>query len=85
MHYFLRVNKFPQTHALYGELGWVMPRYRPCLKFAQFWNRLILINDNIITKKIFIFLRDSHICCNNWSSEIFEILSECGLEHYFLS
>ncbi len=81
MRYFLGVNKFTPTHALYGELGWVMPRYRRWLSFAQLWNRLILMNDNRITKKILLW--DRRICCNNWSSEVFEILNECGLEHCF--
>ncbi len=45
MRYFLGVNKFVPTHALYGELGWVMPRYRRWLSFAQIWNGLILMND----------------------------------------
>ncbi len=46
MHNFLAVNKFTPTHAFYGELGLVMPRYRRWLRFAQLWNRLILVNDN---------------------------------------
>ncbi len=74
MRYFLGVNKFTPTHTLYGELGWVMPRYRSWLSFAQLWNRLILMNDYRITKKIFLW--DRLICCNNWSSEMFEILSD---------
>ena len=81
IRYFLGANKFTPTHALSGELGWVMPRYRRWLSFAQLWNRLILMNDNRITKKIFLW--DRRICCNNWSSEMFEILSECGLKHCF--
>ncbi len=46
MRYFWGVNKFTPTHALHGELGWVMPKYRSWLSCAQLWNRLILMNDN---------------------------------------
>ena len=28
MRYFLGVNKFVPTHLLYGDMGWLMPRYR---------------------------------------------------------
>ncbi len=46
--------------------------------------RLILMNDKKISKNIFLW--DRHMCCNNWlSSEMVEILSECGLGHCFLS
>ncbi len=40
------------------------------------------MNDNRITKKIFLW--DRRICCSNAAtSEMFAILSECGLEHCF--
>ncbi len=80
MSCFLAVNKFTPTHALYGELAWVMPRYRRWLSFAQLWNGLFLMNDNRIVKKMLLW--DRHVCCNSWSSEIFEIPSnKCSLEH----
>ncbi len=34
MCYFLGVNKFTQTHPLYGELGWVMPKCKCWISFV---------------------------------------------------
>ncbi len=81
VRYFLGVYTFTPTHALYMELGWVVPRYRRWLSFCSTLES-VGSNDNRITKKIFLW--DRHICCSNWSSKILEILSECGLEHCFL-
>ncbi len=58
----LGVNKFTPTHALYGELGWVMPRYRRWLSFCSTLES-VESYENRITKKIFLW--DRLICCNN--------------------
>ncbi len=52
--YFLGVNIFTPNHTLYLGTVLVMKRYRRWLSFAQLWNRLILMNDNRITQKVFL-------------------------------
>ena len=81
MRYFLGVNKFTPTHALYGDLGWFMPKYRRWIKIASLWNRFVSMEDGRLTKRIFLW--DKELCCNNWASDLYEILSEFGLEYTF--
>ena len=81
MRYFMGVHKFTPTHALYGDMGWIMPKYRRWTEIIRLWNRLVLMNDNRLTKRIFLW--DKDLCHSNWSSDLNEILSEFGLEYTF--
>jgi len=81
MRYFMGVNKFAPTHVLYGDLGWIMPKYRRWISIVRLWNRLVSMEDGRITKRIFLW--DKELCYNNWSSDLYEILSEFGLEYTF--
>ncbi len=81
MRYCLGVNKFAPVHALYGEMGWVMPRYGRWISMVRLWNRMISMNNDRLTKRLFLW--DKPKCFNNWSSWIYEICTEFGLESNF--
>ncbi len=44
---------------------------------------VFVFNDTGITK--IIFLWDRHICCNTWSSEMYEIVSDVSSGTFFVS
>ncbi len=79
--FFLGVNKFTPIKALYGDIGWLMPKYHRCLSMVRLWNRLVSLNDSRLTRAVFL----QHVAINmeNWSSEIQNIIIEFGLEHSF--
>ena len=49
----------------------------------RLWNRLVTMDDNRLTKKVFI--HDRNVGTNNWSREVKYILDEIGLSHHFQS
>ncbi len=83
MRYFLGVNKYTPTHALYGDMAWVnMPKYRRWKSQLRLWNRLVEMENSRLTRRVFIW--DSTLCPNNWSSDTFEILLESGMEEAYI-
>ncbi len=62
---------------LRGEMGWHSIRLTRWLNMLKYWNRLINLDDNRLTKKIFNwdFSLASNFNYINWLSEVRAILS----------
>ncbi len=73
LRYFLGVHRFTPILAMYGDTGWIPSRVRRWGTILRYWNRLITMDDNRLTKKVFI--HDYNIGVNNWSSDVKHILS----------
>ena len=76
IRYFLGLHNFTATAALQGEMGWLPCKYRKMLNTLRFWNRLIKMPSERLTKQIFNteYNNDNP---NSWTSNvkhIFEIL-----------
>ena len=71
MRFFLSVNKYASIHALYGDLGWIMPRYRRWISMIQMWNHFVQMSNSRMAKQIFLWDRD--LCTDKWSADINEI------------
>ena len=65
------------------DFGWMLCKYRRYLCMLRFWNRLNAMNDNRLTKRVFMF--DYQTCSNNWSSEIQSIRSMSGINEMFIN
>ena len=81
MRSFLGVHRFTPLPALYGDLGWIKPQYRRWIAMLRFWNRLMHMDNNRITKKIFLWEYDTG--SNNWCSEMKHIFLQLGLTETF--
>ncbi len=56
IRYYLGVHRFAPIPALRGEMGWHSIRLtRWLLNMLKYWNRLINLDDNRLSKKIFNF------------------------------
>ena len=65
-------------------MGWMSTENRQYLSMLRFWNRLLKLPDNRLTKRIFIddfyLAQFGH---ENWCSNVFKILEKLNLEHLF--
>ena len=65
-------------------MGWMSTENRQCLSVLRFWNRLLKLPDNRLTKRIFIddfyLAQSGH---ENWCLNVFKILGKLNLEHLF--
>ena len=66
--------------ALSGDVGWLSAKLSRCISRLRLWNRLVSMDDERLTKKI--FLKDHQICRNNWSSEMKKLLASLGSEAF---
>ena len=68
MRYYLGVHRFAPIVGMQGDFGWLSPRYRRFKCILNFWNRLICMSNNRLTKHVFTY--DYQECYNNWSADI---------------
>ena len=68
MRYYLGVHKFAPISGMQGDLGWLSVRYRWYKCMVNYWNRLVKMSDNRLTKRVFIYDRERNR--GNWSSDM---------------
>ena len=70
MRYFLGVHRFTPILATVGDTGWLSNIYRRWQSMIRLWNRLILMNDERLTKKVFNADLELNNSSKNWFFEI---------------
>ena len=85
MRYFLGVQRFTPILAMVGDIGWLLSIYRRWRSMIRLWNRLILMNNERLTKKVFNADLVLHNSSKNWSSEIKQVMNDIGLSDQFES
>lgn len=83
MRFYLGVHKFVPNAALTAEMAWLKPLYSRYLCIIRFWNRLLKMDENRITKRVFI--EDYNKCHKNWSHNVKMILSKLDIEHCYIN
>ena len=81
MRYFVGVHRFAPTAGVVGDMGWLSLKYKRYIVMLRFWNRLIKMNDNRITKRIFLWFYDRSD--NNWCYDISRIANELDMSHVY--
>ena len=80
MRYFLGVHRFCPIAGMQGDMGCITPRLSRFLPIARLWNRLLLMNDNRITKQIFNW---DYSKSKGWCSEVSKIFEQMGMKNKF--
>ena len=81
MRYFLGVHRFTPILAMVGDTGWLPSVYRRWLAMLHLWNRLTSMDDNRLTKQVFLY--DLEKCNNNWSKGVRTVMGHIGLIDHF--
>ena len=81
IRFFLGVHRFAPNLAINGDMGWVSCNTRKKTEMLKLWNRLLGMENDRLTKKIFLW--DKGLCRNNWSSDLKKILTELNLLYLF--
>ena len=71
----LGVHKFASNISVLGDMGWCPARIRRCLCVLRYWNRLILLDEKRLTKKIFQSDFENN---SPWCKRVKTILSDIG-------
>ena len=75
MRVYLGVNRYAPLLGIIGDMGWVPGNVRRKIDTVRLWNRLVNMNENRITKKIFVndYNLDSE---RTWCSGVKSIFNE---------
>ncbi len=77
MRYYLGIHSKTPLLALEGDMGWNSCKIKQHINMICLWNRLIKMDENRLTKRVFKW--DYNIC-KNWCFEVKEIFSSIQLQ-----
>lgn len=84
MRIFLGVHRFAPVAGLEGDMAWLSPQYRRWLSMLRLWNRLVKMDDDRITKKVFSHMYSiTNAESTNWCSSILYILNLIDLKECY--
>ena len=81
IRYFLDVHKCTSNAVIQGDMEWIPPHIRRQLNCLRLWNRLLDLDANRITKRIFVW--DYTRNKLNWCRDVNNILKGIDLRHKF--
>ena len=81
--YYLGVHKYTPVAALIGEMGWLPCKYRKIINMLRYWNRLMKMPNDRMTKHVFNTEYTVSINANNWCSKIKDVFTMLGQESIF--
>ena len=81
MRFLLGVHRFTPVSALYGDTGWLKTRESRYLCLFNYWNKLVNMRHDRLTKCIFNF---DYLQCNlnNWSRYMKNLCEHLELDIY---
>ena len=79
--YYLGVHPKTPLLAVTGDTGWRSAQCNRHVKMINYWNRLVLMEDTRLTKKMFIY--DYNRCKDNWSMEVKQLCQDNDMIEIF--
>ena len=84
LRYYLGVHQKAPLLALEGDTGWVNSTIRRHTEMVRFWNRVLGMDSNRLTRKIFEYDYARAHNHNNWSYELKQIFTKYGHANTFV-
>lgn len=74
----LGTHRFAPNYAINGDVGWVSSTVRRRTEMLRFWNRVIDIDTNRLTKQVFLWDFHKRGSKGNWNSDIYKLFVKIG-------
>ena len=78
LRFYLGVHRFTPTHAITGDTGWISCRNRRHINMVRYWNRLLAMGEERLTKRVFLW--DFALNNNNWSNDLCKIFDTVNVD-----
>ena len=78
IRFFLGTHRFASNVAVNGDMGWTSCETRRHIAMLRFWNRVINMDEDCLTKKIFMWDYLERRSIGSWNSDIFKIFDKIG-------
>ena len=79
IRYLMGVHRFTPILALTGDMGWMVSSSRRWINILRLWNKLIKMNENRLTKKVFEYDYFVLLGGKIWCSDVKTILTKVDL------
>ena len=80
MRLYLGVHRFTPTAGIYGDMGWLRPNFHRYISIIRFWNRCVKMDDERLTKKIFLWDLNTK---RGWGEEVKSIFYALDIHDKF--
>ena len=77
---YLGVHNKSSNLAIKGDVGWIDPDVRRKLEMIRMWDRLVKMDDNRLTKRVFLWDYNQQ---HGWCSDMKKIFSSIGLNNLY--
>ena len=84
MRVYLGVNRYAPLLGIIGDMGWTPGAIRRKIETIRLWNRLIEMDENRITKKVFMDIYNQNLE-NTWCFYVKTIFSDLEEENVYRS
>ena len=83
IRFFLGLHRFAPNLAINGDIGWASCSLRRWIEMIRYWNRIVDMDDDRLTKKVFLWDYHNRKSKGSWNSDIFKLFDKIGkLENY---
>ena len=82
MRTYMGVNRYAPKLAVAGDMGWIPGTIRRKIQTLRYWNRLINLPNDRLTKRVFLYDYNTNSEAS-WCSHIRQIFIENGMENIF--
>ena len=74
IRWYLGVHKYAPNLAINGEMGWVNSDIRRKVEMLRYWNKLLDMDDNRLTKKVFQWDHTTKV--KNWNGDMYKLFEQ---------
>ena len=78
IRFFLGTHRFASNIAINGDVDWMECGVRRHLDMFRLWNKLVSMDEDRLTKRVFIYDHDEGGHSGNWNNEISKLFAKIG-------
>ncbi len=83
--YYLGVHQLAPILGLEGDIGWHRCRTRRLIEMGRMWNRFISMDDDRLTKKVFLWDYSMSVTKTNWCHDFNSMLQSINMPEIFVN
>ena len=73
IRFYLGVHKYAPNLAINGDMGWIDSGVRKKVEMLSYWNRLMKMDSERLTKNFFTWDFNKRTATGNWNSDIYKL------------
>ena len=79
IRFYLGIHRFAPNLAINGDVGWISSQVRRKVNMLRLWNRMMKLDSERLTKKVFMWDWNRRKSVGNWSSDVYNIFQDLGM------